>query len=157
MSYRKISWSLEGVRFRFRLKLILIFFCNLSVSAWQWCNDYFPTLNKFRSVHGYGLLYFTRHRVLIAFNVISVSLVYTIRFLLMDLSIHMFTYIFYRIAFTCSFLSYYLYRILIRHMYHWTMFYVDVLWSCTSIVLLYMAGPHVKQPLADESSWLNMF
>ena len=42
---------------------ILIFFCNLSVSAWQWCNDYFPTLNKFRSVHGYGLLYFTRHRV----------------------------------------------------------------------------------------------
>ena len=42
---------------------ILIFFCNLSVSAWQRCNDYFPTLNKFRSVHGYGLLYFTRHRV----------------------------------------------------------------------------------------------
>ena len=38
-------------------------FCNLSVSAWQWCNDYFPTLNKFRSVHGYWLLYFTRHRV----------------------------------------------------------------------------------------------
>ena len=31
--------------------------------SWQWCNDYFPTLNKFRSVHGYGLLYFTRHRV----------------------------------------------------------------------------------------------
>ena len=40
---------------------ILIFVCNLSVSARQWCNDYFPTLNKFRSVHGYGLLYFTRH------------------------------------------------------------------------------------------------
>ena len=23
--------------------------------------------------------------------------------------------------------------------------------------LLYVAGPHVKQPLADELSWVNMF
>ena len=24
-------------------------------------------------------------------------------------------------------------------------------------LLLYVAGPHVKQPLADELSWVNMF
>ena len=25
------------------------------------------------------------------------------------------------------------------------------------LLLLYVAGPHVKQPLADELSWVNMF
>ena len=68
--------------------------------------------------------------------------------LLMDILIQIY---FYRLANSISFLSYCLFRILICHMYHQTMFYINFLWPCISIVLLYMAGPHVKQPLADES------
>ena len=58
--------------------------------------------------------------------------------LIIDLFIHMSTFIFYRICINepCFMLMF--------------------LWSWISIVLLYMARPHVKQPLADESSWLNI-
>ena len=43
------------------------------------------------------------------------------------------------------------YRIPICRRYHGRCFMLIFLWPCVWTVLLYMAGPHVKQPLADES------
>ena len=69
----------------------------------------------------------------------------------MDLLIHMFIFIFYRNSF-------YMFILMILSLSYPYMPYVSLNYVlCWSIVLLYMAGPHVKQPLADESSWLNMF
>ena len=82
---------------------IIIFFCNLSVSAWQWCNDYFPTSEQIPLCTWIWtfVFYWTQSLDRIQCYICVTSLHDS--FLLMDLLIHMFTFIFYRIAFTCSF------------------------------------------------------
>ena len=37
------------------------------------------------------------------------------------------------------------------------LFYSVMPWCFVMLSLLYVAGPHVKQPLADELSWVNIF